>query len=491
MIADVTWVIETYDKGYLILDNSHNYLWLIKTDINGYKLWGKRIGQGQYHMGFWNIEETMDHGYILCGGSSKYSGQYDKPAIIKLNSCGEMEWCNVIKTPGVTMEYATRVKQTPQGDFVLLTLYSNADEDSCINLFKFNTSGNLLWKRNYFPDSLIWSPDDHDVRVDNDGYLISASCYYQDPGNPTIGYERPYYIKTDTAGNILWWNVYGVVNGFHGFSWDATIKSSSGNFYSLTIHSNYCDAPALVKITGNGQESYFHDFIPGLCPGGTPSINWINDSTIISMAYGTLNSASVHRWLKMDTLGILKSFKDFSSWIDGTTHTTRTFDNKFVSVASVNDIWIYLYKVNSNLDFDSVYNHPYTYDSLCPGGVVSDTLDFDCNLIVNIDNPKIESELAKLKVYPNPANASLTVEFPKYLKQTEKKSGISTSSIHYQWKSTTLEIFNLDGYRILQKEIPKSQTQMELDVSSWPPGMYFFKLSYNGHSAGNTKVIIK
>ena len=97
----------------------------------------------------------------------------------------------------------------------------------------------------------------------------------------------------------------------------------------------------------------------------------------------------------------------------------------------------------------------------------------------------------ELDVFPNPTNASLTVEFPKYLKQTEKKSGISSSSIYYQWKSTLLEIYNLEGHKILEKEIPKSQTQMVMDVSSWPPGMYFFKLSYNGHSAGNTKVIIK
>ena len=111
-----------------------------------------------------------------------------------------MDWCEVIKTPGVADDYATRVKQTPQGDYVLLTLYSNPDPDSAIQLFKFNSFGNLLWKKSYFPDSLIWDPTDHDVRVDNDGYLISALCYYPDPGNPTIGWERPYYIKTDTGG---------------------------------------------------------------------------------------------------------------------------------------------------------------------------------------------------------------------------------------------------------------------------------------------------
>jgi hypothetical protein len=492
MIADVSWVIETYDKGYLILDNSHDYLWLIKTDINGYKLWEKWIGTGQNHIRFGNIEETLDYGYILAGGFSKYGGQYDDPAIIKLNSCGELDWCEVIKTPGVTNDFATRVKPTPQGDYVLLTLYSNPDADSCIQLFKFNGTGDLIWKHSYFPDSLIWAPEVHDVRVDDDGYLISAMCYYPDPQNPTIGYERPYYIKTDTAGNILWWLVYGSGNGFHGFIWDATIKSSTGNFYSIGVHSNYCDNTALVKCMGNGQESYYHDFIPGLCPGGYfSSVNFVDDSTIISTACGTLNGNAIHRWLKMDTLGIMNTFKEFPSWICGTTHTVRTLDNKFVSVAMEGGIWIYLYKLNSNLDYDSIYTHPYTYDSLCPGGVISDTINPDCDLIVKIDEPTVESESSQMKVYPNPAIGSLTVEFPKYLKTTDKKSGITSSTVFYQWKSTTLEIYDLSGKHVFSKEIPKEQQRLEMNVSGWDSGMYYFRLVYNNQTVSSEKVIIQ
>jgi hypothetical protein len=491
MLADVPWVIETYDKGYLILDNSHQYLWLIKTDINGYKLWEKWIGDGASGIRFFNIEETPDNGYILAGGFFKYNGQYADPTIIKLNSCGELDWCEVIKTPGVTDDYATRVKPTPQGDYILLTLYSNPDPDSAIQLFKFNGNGSLLWKHSYFPDSLIWAPTCHDVRVDSDGYLISASCYYPDPGNPTIGWERPYYIKTDTAGNIVWWLVYGSTNGYHGFIWDATIKSSSGNYYSCGVHSNVCDNTALIKCKGNGQESYYHDFIPGLCPGSYwAPINFVNDSTIISNTCGTLNGNSIHRWLKMDTLGVMKTYKDFPSWICGTTHTIRTFDNKFVSVAQVGDIWDYLYKLNSNLEYDSIYTHQFIYDSLCPGGVISDTINPNCDLITSIDEPKVEAELSKMKVYPNPATKSITIEFPKYIKQIEKKSGITSSSVYYQWNSTILEIYNLKGKLIYSKEIPKQMKTLDLDVSLWNNGIYFARLLLKNDLIGNEKFII-
>ena len=411
--VDVVWVIETYDKGYLILDNENppGYLWLIKTDINGNKLWDKKIGTGQNQIRFDNIEQTSDGGYILAGDFTKYcqAPNYD-PCAIKLDECGELQWCSDIQIPNRD-DFATSIKETPEGNYVMLTMYAGP---YIISLFKLNNSGGLLWKQDYHPDSLVFDEDDHDVRVDSDGYLISAGGYYPDPGNPSVGWERPYFIKTDTAGNIMWWLVYGSGNGYHGFTADATIKSATNNFYSISVHSNVCDNTALVKCMGNGQESYYHDFIPGQCPGGYfSSVNFVNDTTIISNTCGTLNGNSIHRWLKMDTLGIMKTYKDFPSWICGTTHTTKAMDNKFVSVAGVNDFWIYLYKLNSSLNYDSIYTHQYIYDSLCPGGVISDTINPDCGLITSIDDPKVESELSQMKVYPNPTSGSITIEFPK------------------------------------------------------------------------------
>ncbi len=488
--VQLSWVIETYDKGYLLIDNETVYSWLIKTDINGNKLWEKRVGDGQHHIYFENVEQTSDDGFILGGGFSKYDPTNNDPAIIKLNSCGELDWCSVINTLGI-YDFGTRVKPTPEGGYILVAQGSTFIPGENVQLFKFDNNGNLRWKHTFSPDSLILAPEPHDVRVDSDGYLISAMCYYPDPGNPTGGWERPYYIKTDTAGNIIWWLVYGSGNGFRGFSGDATIKSSTGNFYSIGWHSNYCDTPALIKCMGNGQESYFQDLIPGTCPGGVSGINWVNDATFITCAGGTLNGNPTFRWMKTDTLGVSWDIKEFPIFLQSTYHTTKTFDNKFVSVARVNDKWIYLYKLNSNLDYDSIYTHQFTYDSLCPGGVTSDTINPDCGLIVGMDEPQIESESSRLKIYPNPASESLTIEFPKYLKQTEKKSGITSSSIYYQWKSTTLEVYDLNGIHLYSKEIPKDLKRLQIDVSGWKHRMYYFRLVYNKQNVAGEKVIIQ
>ena len=489
MLADAPWVIETYDKGYLILDNSHDYIWLIKTDINGYELWEKWIGDGQDAIQCANIEQTSDGGFILGGDYSKYDPSRSDPIIIKLNSCGELDWCSVINTPG-TGDFATRVKPTPEGNYILLTMYS--DPKYTINLFKFDGIGNVLWKCNYHPDSLITDEEDHDVRVDSDGYLISATCYYPDPGNPDINWERPYYIKTDTAGNLTWWLVYGSTNGYHGLTGDATIKSSTGNFYSIGWHSNYCDTPALVKCLGDGQESYYQDLIPGACPGGVSCVNFLNNTTLVTFAGGTVNNVYVQYWMKTDTMGIGDYYVEYpETWMTSTQHTVKTFDNKFVSVSESGDIWIYLYKLNSNLNFDSIYTHQYTYDSLCPGGVKSDTINPNCDLVTGIQDPNLENEICRLKVYPNPASSIVTVNFPKCLKIIGEKSGMTSSSVYYQWKSTLFEIYDLEGKKNFEKEIPQSQQQLEMDISSWNRGMYYFRLIYNKQTVASEKVIIQ
>jgi len=489
--VDVVWVIETFDKGYLILDNENppGFLWLIKTDINGSELWEKKIGTGQYQIRFGNIEQTYDGGYILAGGSNKYDINNEDPIVIKLNPCGELEWCSVINTQG-RYDFSTRVKQTPEGEYVMLAMYS--DPSYIVQLFKFDSEGSLLWKKNYRPDSLIFDEEVNDVRVDFDGYLLTSKCFYPDPGNPNIGYERPYFIKTDTAGNITWWVVYGEVNGYRGQVWDQTIRSSSGNYYGYGWHSNYCDAPGLVKIIGNGQESYFQDVIPGACPGGLATATFLDDTTLVMLAGGTVNNVYTRCWMKTDTMGICKYYVEYlEDWMGNTTHTVRTHDNKFVNVSKGTSHLIYLYKINSNLEFDTVYSHQYVYDSLCPGGVISDTINPDCDLIVGIDDVLSESILYHMKIYPNPALATLTIEFPKHLQMTDKKSGLTTSSIYYTGQSTTLEVYDFNGKNVFTKEIPKDLQHLEIDISSWNRGVFYFRLIYKNQTVSGEKIILQ
>jgi hypothetical protein len=240
----------------------------------------------------------------------------------------------------------------------------------------------------------------------------------------------------------------------------------------------------------DGSEGYFKDVVPDACPGGNGSLNWLNDSSFVLFAGGTVNGSTLLKWLRLDTLGnelFSKVFPD--GWITSTGYSIVTDDKKIVATSD-HSLIIYFYKLNSDFDFDSIYSHPYVYDSLCPHPIISDTIDPNCDLIVSIDDSKNNPQKSNLKVYPNPATNRISIEFPKVLVVSSGQGKYKSSKEYFQWKSTLFEVYNIEGRKVFEKEIPKIQQQLELDISNWQKGLYYFRLLYDKQTVGGEKVII-
>ncbi len=258
------WLTESYDQGFLISGpkSDYHYGLIIKTDINGNILWKMTIGNGFGHWFISSIEITKEGACIISGGMRKYdpvSG--NDPFLMKFNACGLLEWCQVINTPDY-YDFAQCAKVTPTNEYVLLTIYSDPNPNHHTQLYKFDSTGALIWRQDYPVQGNAFEDEPRSLRVDSSTYLISGMCYYPDPGVPG-GYERPYYICTDTAGNVQWRLVYGAVNGFHGASFYSPIKSYTGYFCDIVTHSNFCDTPALIKFSASGEESFFRYYSAG------------------------------------------------------------------------------------------------------------------------------------------------------------------------------------------------------------------------------------
>jgi len=473
----------------------YKYLWLIKTDINGNIIRDKKIGKGSYTVWSSNIERTLDNGYIICGTWTKFNTSFDA-FLIKLNSCAEIEWCKTLITP-TNYDMGIRVKPTPEGGYVLLGAYFLTDPYSNVSLFKFNSTGDLIWHQFYPLDSLYYDDQPTDLLVDNDGYLIVTDRYYPDPGSPSPAILRHHFIKTDTAGNQVWELVYGANDHYYGGPW-AVKKSTTGNYYEAGRHllSDGTSNPAFVKVFGNGSQSYNSDVLSGMYWGGLSSIDFLDDSLMVMVGgWYTDPNTNHHGFIKTDTLGSYRNHKEIPLLSMGYGWVTKSFDNKFITVG--NDAtgggWkIYAVKVNSDLEYDTVYNQPFTYDSLCPHPIVSDTVDPDCdNVYVGIDEPFKDPQTTKLKVYPNPSSAFITIEMPKYLVVSNTTSQIPSTTIYHQWNYVLLEIYDLFGRKMVEKEIPRPETTLEIDVSRWPAGIYLCKLTFNKQTVGSVKVVVK
>jgi hypothetical protein len=230
------WVIESYDKGFVILGDAYNYKYsiIIKIDINGELIWKKLFGNGDYHNVPLNIEQTLDSGYIIAGTIGKY-GTNDA-YIMKLDPCFQKEWCKVLYTNNQYPDYARRVKPLPDGGFLLLTAYyEGITPGTRIHLHKFDSSGELLWQNAYAnSDSSIFNEEGFDISIINENeYLITGTCYYPDFGQ-TGGRVRPFLIKSDSSGYPIWENPWNIFDTYWGKAYNSAVDNL-GNSYSIGL----------------------------------------------------------------------------------------------------------------------------------------------------------------------------------------------------------------------------------------------------------------
>jgi hypothetical protein len=169
-----------------------------------------------------------------------------------------------------------------------------------------------------------------------------------------------------------------------------------------------------------------------------------------------------------------------------------TFDNKLLLVGGFWDgIWrSHAYKLNSDLEYDTLYSYPFVYDSLCPYPIASDTIPMDC-VVVGINDPINNPDQETLKVYPNPVSDILHIEIPNYLKTELSNQVFNIITVYYQWHSVFLGITDLFGRNVYSKEIPQSDHKCDINVSGWDNGIYIIRLTYNHNTIATCKFVKK
>jgi hypothetical protein len=502
-------VIEYYDHGYLI---GGRYLTsngtpvnglIIKTGINGEIIWYKAFGENNDGSGIFDSNNTIDGGIIVAGTTHKYDSWGD-PFIMKLNSCGESEWCRIYLVGQGRFDLAKSIEQIPGGYIAYVYYGYELTSTNKIHLFRVDQNGDLIWQQLYGQsDSLMWGADGNDMKVTPDNkYLINGFCYYPDSGLIVPKSLRPLIIKVDSSGTVDWELPWSNVNGesFRGMSY-RSILDNQQNIYSCGRHIESSatppgDRPTMIKTDSSGNEISYHDLIPDTWQAVFFNINWFQDSTIeidggwMFTPPGGDRQVGVFKIDRngniLDSANIVNSIYCFSDAIVDQDNKVFLVQGQYIGAQ-----WrTYAWKLNSDLEYDTLYTQPMVYDSLCPYPIVSDTIPLDC-MVVGLNEPFENPETGRLKVYPNPASDILHIEIPEKLKTESSTPAFNITTVYHHWKSATVEVFDLFGRKLYSKEVTPADKELCIDVSAWHAGMYVVRLVYLGRTAGSEKVVVE
>jgi len=202
--------------------------------------------------------------------------------------------------------------------------------------------------------------------------------------------------------------------------------------------------------------------------------------------------------LIIDTLLTIEKRKTLCFGSTGVTSNVMsiaiTLDQKILAASQEwqgNYLHSVLFKLNSDLEDDSIYTVPYIYDWGCEGGV--DTvlyIDPECGVYVDIDELERLPDIPEIKVYPNPVSDVLTVSLPEYLVTRSAQHNMQASVYikDYQ-KDARLEIYDIKRGLIDTQTLTSYQHEVIFNASLLNPGLYLLRLVYQNREVSTVKFV--
>lgn len=154
--------------------NGENDVYLVKTNLDGVRLWDKTYGGFQDDSGFC-VQQTNDGGYIILGQSySCCNGERDI-YLIKTNDIGHEEWSR--SYGGIESDFGMSIEQTSDGGYVVVgstNSYGNGESD--VYIIKTSSTGGIEWVETFGGTN---NDNGYSIVFDDSGYIIlgSSSSY--------------------------------------------------------------------------------------------------------------------------------------------------------------------------------------------------------------------------------------------------------------------------------------------------------------------------
>jgi len=248
-------VLATRDTGYAIAGyvdedatgSADRDIYLLKTDAYGNKLWDKTFG-GSFDDEARAMKELPDGSLVLTGFQS-YAGGKENVFALKTDSEGTLVWFNTYGQ----LEYRRRghsIVAIPNGDFVIAgeskaTLSAVDDKDALA--LRINANGVLIWNNDYSLVGVLGDAQDDEARSvtrTSDGSFVLAGITKAD--SPIA---QGFLLKIDENGSLtpIWQKLFPSDNFY-------ALASSGAHFFATGYRSsaNNLDNVVLLKLDANG-----------------------------------------------------------------------------------------------------------------------------------------------------------------------------------------------------------------------------------------------
>lgn len=464
-------------------------LGFFKADVNGNKIFSKSYGDStsEYFIGDPGSIIRYNDTLIIVSGSKNTNTSnwvHQEGLLYFLNNDFDTLFVKHFgeKSLPIDTEYLFRQLKKINSNKIIVVgdkkPYGLAEK---ILLIETDNSGNEIWEKTY---GYGYYYQGHSVICTNDGgFAIGGYTWH-----PTSSYDTgdPVLVKTDSAGNQQWMLILGSLLR------DTQAMVCNSLDGAIIVGTSYCDSMSgditfrrinIIKIDYN--ENILWDKKYGKSEYG------LELSNIRENPDGTFIATGI-------TPRFFPTHYKYVGWIFKIDSNGDSLWYREYEICEGEASYNWLYDVvqtpdNGFLACGVVYPHP--PDTGSQDGWILKVDSMGCespgNCWVGIKPESNPVTYSVMKIYPNPADKYLSIEFPECLVIPSGSRKFSSGTIYHQWSSTTLEIFDLYGKKIDTREIPKAQTRLEMDVSDWHPGMYLFRLVYNNHTVADTKVIIQ
>jgi hypothetical protein len=189
----------------------------------------------------------------------------------------------------------------------------------------------------------------------------------------------------------------------------------------------------------------------------------------------------------VDTSGSVLNYAIRENTWGGSIYLAKTFDKKYTlntnyQLPNQTTSDIYLYKINENLEQDTVYPGYYKYDSLCDHPIQSGVIDLGgCDLITAIGEiPTLEEYNQKLQTIPLTASPNPTNTGEVLLEM--ENTGL--------FDNLELKVFDVFGNEVHTEKVWPHQKAALLDVRGWARGIYVAAIFSHSEMKGKCKIVV-